>query len=272
MPTMRPCLHPSRCRVLTPATNTTQVGFAAVSTAVAHYMVAAGGAFHSLDTLTKITAHLGTLIGAVTLTGSAVAFAKLRGIISSAALVLPGKQLISLALLAVCASAARTLLAATTAAAGVTALAVTAAAGGALGLQITAAVGGADMPVIITLLNSLSGYALCAEGFMMSNDLLVAVGALIGSSGATPRILMTAIELQEIPHRASTAVHRWFCGSLRTIHTYGTATACCTYNSSTADEIPLPACRRDSVVHHVQGDESQPDQRHPRWCADWRGR
>lgn len=58
------------------------------------------------------------------------------------------------------------------------------AAGGVLGLLITASVGGADMPVVITLLNSFSGYALCAEGFMMSNELLVAVGALIGSSGA----------------------------------------------------------------------------------------
>jgi NAD/NADP transhydrogenase beta subunit len=58
--------------------------------------------------------------------------------------------------------------------------------GGVLGLLITAGVGGADMPVVITLLNSFSGYALCAEGFMMSNELLVAVGALIGSSGPFP--------------------------------------------------------------------------------------
>jgi H+-translocating NAD(P) transhydrogenase len=69
---------------------------------------------------------------------------------------------------------------------GIAALATTTATGGALGWHMTASIGGADMPVVITLLNSYSGYALCAEGFMMNNDLLVNVGALIGSSGVHP--------------------------------------------------------------------------------------
>ena len=72
---------------------------------------------------------------------------------------------------------------------GLAALATTTATGGALGWHMTASIGGADMPVVITLLNSYSGYALCAEGFMMNNDLLVNVGALIGSSGALCKLL-----------------------------------------------------------------------------------
>merc|ERR1719240_801551 len=67
---------------------------------------------------------------------------------------------------------------------GVAAIGGTAALSGALGLHMTASIGGADMPVVITVLNSYSGWALCAEGFMLNQPLLTTVGALIGSSGA----------------------------------------------------------------------------------------
>lgn len=140
-----------------------------------------------MTTMDRITAYLGVLIGAVTLTGSAVAFGKLHGVMDSSPLALPGKNLLNLALLGASVAAGAVFVRTTAASLALRALVATTVAGGALGYHLTASIGGADMPVVITLLNSYSGYALCAEGFMMSNALLVAVGALIGSSGALPR-------------------------------------------------------------------------------------
>ena len=186
--------HPGAAHDGPDVPNRLQVGFAAVSTSVANYMIvsdpaaaaaAAGGAVpHAMDAMHKITAYLGTLIGAVTLTGSAVAFGKLHGIMPSAPLNLPQKNQINMGLAAGSLGAGATFLATGSPALGLAALTTTTATGGALGYHLTASIGGADMPVVITLLNSYSGYALAAEGFMMNNDLLVTVGALIGSSGA----------------------------------------------------------------------------------------
>ena len=170
--------------------------------------LAAGAATpHAMDAVHKITAYLGTIIGAVTLTGSAVAFGKLHGVMDSKPLNLPNKNQINLGLAGGSALAGATFLATGSPALGITALTATTATGGALGYHLTASIGGADMPVVITLLNSYSGYALCAEGLMMNNDLLVTVGALIGSSGA---LLRCCVELYRL--EATRRLNASLCG------------------------------------------------------------
>jgi NAD(P) transhydrogenase subunit beta len=136
-----------------------------------------------------VEVQVGVLVGAVTFTGSVVAFAKLRGTIGSRPLLLPGRHFINLALVIGCAVLAflgwgappelsfAYLL-------GLTALASL------LGLHLVWAIGGGDMPVVVSLLNSYSGWAAAAAGFMLSNDLLIITGALVGSSGAILSAIM----------------------------------------------------------------------------------
>ncbi|KAG2488659.1 hypothetical protein HYH03_012821 [Edaphochlamys debaryana] len=164
------------------------VGLAAMVTSIANVMAVDP---EHMDMTHKVTAFLGDFIGAVTLTGSAVAFGKLHGVLKSDALSLPGKNAINLGLFAAnLAAGAFFLTTDDPSGAGVMALTATAALAGVMGAHMTASIGGADMPVVITLLNSYSGYALCAEGFMLNNDLLTTVGALIGSSGAILSYIM----------------------------------------------------------------------------------
>ncbi|WZN58855.1 beta subunit of NAD(P) transhydrogenase [Chloropicon roscoffensis] len=170
------------------------VGFAATATSVASYMHLADPAsaldHGTLDAVHKTAIYLGTLIGAVTLTGSAVAFGKLHGVMSSAAMNLPGKNLINIGLMGTNLAAGAMLMSTSDPATGLACLGATTIASSILGAHMTNSIGGADMPVVITLLNSYSGYALCAEGFMLNNDLLTTVGALIGSSGAILSYIM----------------------------------------------------------------------------------
>lgn len=161
------------------------VGLAAVTSAVSSYM--AGG---DMDGVHMTSTFLATFIGAVTLTGSGVAFGKLHGVLPSKPLNLPGKNAINLALLAGNVAAGAAFFTTGDPTTGVAALAATTGLAGVMGAHMTASIGGADMPVVITLLNSYSGYALAAEGFMLQNDLLTTVGALIGSSGAILSYIM----------------------------------------------------------------------------------
>lgn len=130
---------------------------------------------------------LGVFIGAVTFSGSIVAFAKLRGIASSKPLSIPHKH--KLNLLALIASALLLVYfvgfeGAETALLIMTLIAVV------FGLHLVASIGGADMPVVVSMLNSYSGWAAAAAGFMLSNDLLIVTGALVGSSGAILSYIM----------------------------------------------------------------------------------
>jgi len=168
------------------------VGLAAAATSIASVMAHAHtpAELVALDSMHKITAVLGDWIGALTLTGSAIAFAKLHGVMDSAPLALPGKNLLNMGMMAASVYLGYAFLTTSSPAFAVQALVGVAALAGLLGLHLTASIGGADMPVVVTLLNSYSGYALCAEGFMLHNDLLTVVGALIGSSGAILSFIM----------------------------------------------------------------------------------
>ncbi|XP_048388003.1 NAD(P) transhydrogenase, mitochondrial-like [Stegostoma tigrinum] len=167
------------------------VGLAALLTCVAEYMVAYPHfSTDSAANLTKIIAYLGTYIGGVTFSGSLVAYGKLQGVLNSAPLLLPGRHFLNASLLAVSTGAVVPYLIDPSYATGIVCLGSVSALSVVMGVTLTAAIGGADMPVVITVLNSYSGWALCAEGFLLNNNLLTIVGALIGSSGAILSYIM----------------------------------------------------------------------------------
>ena len=167
------------------------VGLAAVLTSIGSVMasVAVGG---GISMLHMVTGYLGVLIGGVTFTGSIVAFLKLSGRMSSRPTILPGRHLINGGMLT---ANALTMGALITAAPATPMLAATCLGANTLlsfakGFTTTSAIGGADMPVVITVLNAYSGFALVAEGFMLDNPLLTTVGSLIGVSGSILSYIM----------------------------------------------------------------------------------
>ena len=127
-----------------------------------------------------VEVFLGVFIGAVTLTGSIVAFLKLSARIPSKPLMLPGRHLLNLAALLVCLA----LLVWFVATAGAIPLVLMTVIALVFGWHLVASIGGGDMPVVVSMLNSYSGWAAAAAGFMLGNDLLIVTGALVGSSGA----------------------------------------------------------------------------------------
>ncbi|KAI1297510.1 NAD(P) transhydrogenase mitochondrial precursor [Xylaria venustula] len=164
------------------------VGLAAVLTSIGSVM----GSLDHVTTLHLVTAYLGVLIGGITFTGSIVAFLKLAGKMSSKPLVLRGRHALNSGMLA---TNIATMGAFVTMAPGSPMIAACALGANTIlsfakGYTTTAAIGGADMPVVITVLNAYSGFALVAEGFMLENPLLTSVGALIGVSGSILSYIM----------------------------------------------------------------------------------
>jgi H+-translocating NAD(P) transhydrogenase subunit beta len=135
-------------------------------------------------TIHEVEIYLGILIGAVTFSGSVIAFGKLSGKIGGKPLLLPARHWLNLAGLLVVIWFGREFLNAHDIEAGMWPLIVMTVIALLFGVHMVMAIGGADMPVVVSMLNSYSGWAAAATGFMLSNDLLIVVGALVGSSGA----------------------------------------------------------------------------------------
>ena len=138
----------------------------------------------------EVEIYVGILIGAVTFSGSIIAFGKLSGKIGGKPLLLPARHWLNLAGLLVVIWFGREFLAAHDIQAGMLPLIVMTAIALLFGVHMVMAIGGADMPVVVSMLNSYSGWAAAATGFMLSNDLLIVVGALVGSSGAILSYIM----------------------------------------------------------------------------------
>ncbi|MEE2969648.1 MAG: NAD(P)(+) transhydrogenase (Re/Si-specific) subunit beta [Pseudomonadota bacterium] len=159
------------------------VGLAAVAVATATFFAPEAygiGSAGKIHTTSLIELAIGTAIGAVTFTGSIVAFAKLQGLVSGSPLVFPGQHLLNGAMgLAIIALAAWMVMTNSTEAFWLIVILSLI-----FGFMIILPIGGADMPVVISMLNSYSGWAACGIGFTLSNTLLIITGALVGSSGA----------------------------------------------------------------------------------------
>jgi NAD(P) transhydrogenase subunit beta len=160
------------------------VGFASYVDTSTVFPTAAEKAIHEVEI------YIGILIGAVTFSGSIVAFGKLSGKIGGKPLLLPGRHLLNLAGLLVVIWFGRVFLQAHDIQAGMLPLLVMTVIALLFGVHMVMAIGGADMPVVVSMLNSYSGWAAAATGFMLGNDLLIVVGALVGSSGAILSYIM----------------------------------------------------------------------------------
>jgi H+-translocating NAD(P) transhydrogenase subunit beta len=160
------------------------VGFASYVDTSTVFPTPAEKAIHEMEI------YIGILIGAVTFSGSVIAFGKLSGKIGGKPLLLPARHWLNLAGLLLVIWFGRMFLQAHDVQAGMVPLLLMTIIALLFGIHMVMAIGGADMPVVVSMLNSYSGWAAAATGFMLSNDLLIVVGALVGSSGAILSYIM----------------------------------------------------------------------------------
>ncbi len=187
------------------------VGLAAVLVAIASHYSPPPKLNAAERVILVVEIYLSVFIGTVTFTGSIIAFAKLQGILSGRSLLLPGRNWLNLAgavvlvwlgyeylvaetsgfsVLSALAAAAPVLATWQPDDPGLAILLVAVVLSGLIGIHFVLAIGGADMPVVVSVLNSYSGWAAAATGFMLGNDLLIVTGALVGSSGAILSYIM----------------------------------------------------------------------------------
>jgi len=163
------------------------VGMAAVLIGFATYLDGSDGYVGVAKVIHEVEIYIGVLIGAVTFSGSVIAFGKLKGIISGKPLLLPARHWINLGLGIASVFLGVEFVSTTD---GMSSLLIMTAIALLFGVHMVMAIGGADMPVVVSMLNSYSGWAAAATGFMLSNDLLIVTGALVGSSGAILSYIM----------------------------------------------------------------------------------
>ena len=166
------------------------VGLAAALVGFASYFDPTSQLSGAEKAIHEVEIYVGILIGVVTFSGSLIAFGKLNGRIGGKPLLLPGRHWFNLTGLVVVVWFGRAFLQSHSVADGVVPLAVMTVIALLFGVHMVMAIGGADMPVVVSMLNSYSGWAAAATGFMLSNDLLIVTGALVGSSGAILSYIM----------------------------------------------------------------------------------
>jgi NAD(P) transhydrogenase subunit beta len=166
------------------------VGLAAVLVGYANYLDPSSSLTGVDKTIHEVEIYIGILIGAVTFSGSVIAFGKLSGKITGKPVLLPGRHFLNLGLLIAAVYVGSRFLGVESHEEGLMALYIMTGLALVFGIHMVMAIGGADMPVVVSMLNSYSGWAASATGFMLSNDLLIVTGALVGSSGAILSYIM----------------------------------------------------------------------------------
>ncbi len=166
------------------------VGMAAVLVGYANFMDHSSPLVGVEKTIHDIETYLGILIGAITFSGSVIAFGKLSGKIGGNPVLLPARHWLNLGLLIITIYYCKVFVDQSAVGGGLMPLGIMTVIALAFGIHMVMAIGGADMPVVVSMLNSYSGWAASATGFMLNNDLLIVTGALVGSSGAILSYIM----------------------------------------------------------------------------------